>query len=146
MSAALSSAAGSEPASLAETPALPGQAALGPLASRYVEVEALPWRPTPVAGIDMKVLLQDKSTGLMTALFRWAPGTRLPFHEHVEIEQSYLLEGSLEDEEGNCTEGNFVWRPKGNRHNAYSPNGALVLAMFLRPNVFLDKYPGMTLE
>ena len=35
------------------------------------------------------------------------------------------------------TDGNYVWRPKGNRHIARSPNGALVLSMFLRPNIFL---------
>jgi anti-sigma factor ChrR (cupin superfamily) len=130
----------------AETPALPGQSALGPLDSRYVDVAGLPWKPTQVKGIDMKILLQDKTTGLLTALFRWQPGTRLPLHEHVEIEQSYLLEGSLVDDEGECTAGNFVWRPKGNRHDAYSPNGALVLAIFLRPNVFLEGFPGQTIE
>ena len=130
----------------AETPSLPGQTALGPLDSRYVNVDALPWKKTQVDGIDMKILLQDKTTGLLTALFRWQPGTRLPLHEHVEIEQSYLLEGSLVDDEGECTAGNFVWRPRGNRHDAYSPNGALVLAMFLRPNVFLEGYPGQTIE
>jgi len=129
----------------AHTPHLAGEDKLGPLASRYVDVAGLPWKPTPCAGIAMKVLLRDEATGLMTALFKWEPGARLPMHEHVEIEQSWLLEGSLVDDEGECTAGNFVWRPKGNRHYAYSPNGALVLAMFLRPNVFLDEFPGQTL-
>jgi len=41
------------------------------------------------------------------------------------------------DDEGEVTAGNYVWRPKGNRHIARSPNGALVLSMFLRPNKFL---------
>jgi hypothetical protein len=30
-----------------------------------------------------------------------------------------------------------VWRPAGNRHLARSPNGALVLSFFLKPNRFL---------
>ena len=132
-------------AAAAHTPHLPGEEKLGPLASRYVDVASLPWKPTPCAGITMKVLLRDETSGLMTALFKWEPGARLPMHEHVEIEQSWLLEGSLVDDEGECTAGNFVWRPKGNRHYAYSPNGALVLAMFLRPNVFIDEFPGQTL-
>lgn len=119
------------------TPELAGQDALGALASRYVDVDRLPWKPTPTPGIDMKILMQDKDTGLMTALFRWAPGTALPLHEHVELEQSYVVSGSIIDEEGECSAGNYVWRPGGSRHVARSPNGALVLSFFLKPNIFL---------
>lgn len=122
----------------ATTPSLEGENKLGPLASRYVEVDKLPWKPTPCPGIDMKVLLEDKDTGLLTALFRWQPGSELTLHEHVEVEQTFVLEGSLVDEEGEVTAGNYVWRPKGNRHIAKSPNGALVLSIFLKPNIFLS--------
>jgi len=111
--------------------------ATGDLASRYVNVDALPWKPTPTAGIDMKVLLDVPETGLLTALFRWQPGTELPLHEHVEIEQTYVLGGSIVDDEGEVREGNYVWRPKGNRHIARSPHGALVLSFFLKPNKFI---------
>lgn len=106
--------------------------------SRYIDVEALPWKPTPTKGIDMKILLEQPETGLLTALFRWQPGTTLPLHEHVEIEQTYVLSGSIVDAEGEALEGNFVWRPQGNRHIAHSPNGALVICFFLKPNKFLD--------
>ena len=122
----------------AMTPHLKNQELLGALASRYIDVETLPWQPTLAAGIDMKVLMQDPETGLLTALFRWQPGTALPVHEHVEIEQTYVLQGSIVDEEGEVRAGNYVWRPKGNRHLARSPNGALVLSFFLKPNKFLE--------
>ena len=121
----------------ATTPFLDGEDMLGPLASRYVDVGKLPWKPTPCPGIEMKVLLEDKESGLLTALFRWQPGSVLTLHEHVEVEQTFVLEGSLVDEEGEVTAGNYVWRPKGNRHTATSPNGALVLSVFLKPNIFL---------
>ncbi len=111
---------------------------LGPLSSHYIEVDKLPWKPTATPGIDIKILLEDKETGLLTALFRWAPGATLPLHEHVEIEQTYVLEGSLVDDEGEAGAGDYVWRPKGNRHVARSPNGAVILAFFLRPNIFLE--------
>ena len=122
----------------ATTPFLANEDMLGPLASRYVEVDKLPWKPTPCPGIEMKVLLEDKDTGLLTALFRWQPGSELTLHEHVEVEQTFVLEGSLVDDEGEVTAGNYVWRPKGNRHIAKSPNGALVLSVFLKPNIFLS--------
>ena len=112
--------------------------ALDPLASRYVCVADLPWKPSGYPGIDMKVLLEDKDSGLLTALFRWQPGAVLPLHEHVEIEQTYVLEGSIVDEDGEASKGEFVWRPKGHRHVARSPHGALLLAFFLKPNRFIE--------
>ncbi|OLL19672.1 MULTISPECIES: cupin domain-containing protein [unclassified Rhodococcus (in: high G+C Gram-positive bacteria)] len=121
--------------------------ALPPLASRYVDVDALPWRPSGYDGIDIKVLLKDEESGLLTALFRWQPGSVLPKHEHVRIEQTWVLEGSIVDEEGEATVGNFSWRPQGNQHRAASPNGALVLCFFLTPNKFLEgPNAGSTLE
>ena len=120
---------------------------LPPLASRYVTVDELPWKPTGFPGIDMKVLLQDPESGLLTALFRWEPGSSLPLHEHVEIEQTWVLSGSIVDEEGETTTGNYSWRPKGNTHRATAPEGALVIAFFLKPNVFLEgPTAGRTLE
>ena len=114
------------------------EAQIGPLASRYIDVEELPWRSTPTEGIDLKVLLQDEETGLLTALFRWAPNTKLARHVHVEIEQSFILEGSIEDEEGKVTAGNFVWRPQGNKHAPWSTEGCLLIAFFLKPNKFIE--------
>ena len=122
----------------ATTPFLADAVKLPPLASRYVDVNALPWQPMRWPGIDMKILLEDKATGLLTALVRMQPGARLPLHEHTDIEQTYVLEGSLADDEGEVRAGDYVWRPKGNRHIAHAPHGALVLSFFLSPNRFLD--------
>jgi anti-sigma factor ChrR (cupin superfamily) len=116
-------------------------APLAALASRFVDVESLPWRDTRFPKIRMKVLLEDKESGLLTVLFDWAPGALLPDHEHVEIEQSFVLSGELEDDDGICTAGNFVWRPAGSRHNARSPKGVMLLAFFLKPNKFFDVPP-----
>src|SRR6266853_58151 len=49
------------------TPNAKGHEHLGALASRYVDVASLPWVPTRFAGVDLKVLMEDKETGLMTA-------------------------------------------------------------------------------
>jgi len=119
------------------TPGEARDAAATSLASHFVDVDRVPWKPTPVTGIDMKVLFEDRASGLLTALFRWQPGTSLPLHEHVEVEQTYVLEGSIVDDEGEVTAGNYVWRPRGNRHVARAPHGALVLSFFLKPNRFL---------
>ena len=111
---------------------------LGALASRYVDVASLPWAPTRFKGVEIKVLMEDKETGLLTALTRLAPGAVLPDHEHVELEQTYVLEGSLVDAEGVAIAGNYVWRPRGSRHDAHSPTGCVALSFFLKPNRFFD--------
>jgi anti-sigma factor ChrR (cupin superfamily) len=120
------------------TPNAKNHEGLAALASRYVDVASLPWTPTRFKGVDMKLLMEDKETGLSTALVRFAPGATLPDHEHVELEQTFVLEGSLEDQEGAATQGNYVWRPAGSRHDAHAPNGCLTLSFFLKPNKFFD--------
>ena len=120
----------------AVTPKASNHDGLGVLASRYVDVAELPWEPTAFAGIEWKILLKDEESGLLTALFKWEPGSELPLHEHTDIEQTFVIEGSIEDEEGEVTAGNFVWRPTGSRHVAQSRNGAVLLGTFLRPNRF----------
>jgi anti-sigma factor ChrR (cupin superfamily) len=121
-----------------QTPHARNHEGLARLASRYVDVAALPWTPTRFKGVEMKILMEDKQTGLSTALVRFAPGATLPDHEHVELEQTFVLEGSLEDQEGVATAGNYVWRPAGSRHDAHAPNGCLALSFFLKPNKFFD--------
>ena len=54
---------------------------LSELASQYIDVASMPWDATSSPGIDVKILYEDKARGLMTALFRWAPGARLNLHQ-----------------------------------------------------------------
>jgi len=60
----------------------------------------------------------------------------VPLHEHTAREQTYVLEGTIEDHEGVSGPGQFVWRPAGNQHEAVSPNGAVIIGFFLKPNRF----------
>ena len=106
--------------------------------STYLNVDAMPWEPTKFPGISWKILYRDEHGSAFTALMKMEPGSRLPKHEHTEVEQSYVLQGSLADDEGVCTGGNFVWRRPGSVHSAWSPDGALILAVFQKPNKFLE--------
>lgn len=124
---------------VAKTPHAKNHAGLAPLDSRFVDVDALPWQATRFPGVDAKTLIEDKETGLLTLLVRMAPGARLPDHEHVRIEQTYVLQGHLVCGEGEVTAGNYVWRPAGSRHAAWSPNGGLMIGVFLQPNRFFDQ-------
>ncbi|HJV11802.1 MAG TPA: cupin domain-containing protein [Burkholderiales bacterium] len=115
------------------------------LASRFIDVENMPWEKTRYPGVEQKTLLVDKETGLLTALMRMAPNAKLPDHEHVKIEQTYVLEGELHCPEGICRPGQFVWRPAGSRHHAWAgPRGGLFLAMFQAPNKFFQSDGAVT--
>ena len=91
--------------------------------SRVVRANEEPWKETRFPGCYTKPLLVDPKSGLATLLFKMDPGAELPDHEHVLIEQTYILEGSLADKEGpdagiEVKAGEFVWRPAGSRHTA----------------------------
>ncbi|HSD99214.1 MAG TPA: cupin domain-containing protein [Burkholderiales bacterium] len=124
----------------AVTPNAKNHAGLDPLASRFVDVAALPWEKTRHPGVEIKALVADPQTGLLTVLTKMAPGARLPDHEHVLIEQTYVLGGVLHCGEGTCKAGDFVWRPAGSRHEAWAgPQGCLALAIFQMPNRFYER-------
>ncbi len=106
--------------------------------SVYLDVSKIDWEPTPFDGVHVKVLYREPS-GRMTSLTRMAPGAALPTHRHVGLEQSYVLEGTLVDEDGACTAGNFVWRRPGSVHRAWTPDGCVVLGVFEAPNEFLPE-------
>jgi len=121
------------------TPKAKNHAGLPPMASRFVEVAGLPWEMTRFPGVEAKTLLVDRETGVFTALMKMAPGAKLPDHEHVLIEQTYVLEGSLVCGEGECKAGDYVWRPAGSRHEAWGgAQGGLMLAIFQIPNKFYE--------
>ncbi len=114
------------------------------LLSRVVRAKDLPWQATRFPGCYTKTLMVEPKSGLATLLFKMDPGAELPDHEHVLIEQTYVLEGSLVDKEGpdagtEVKAGEFVWRPAGSRHSAWSPNGGTFVAVFQIPNKFYEK-------
>ena len=100
--------------------------------SHVVRPATMEGKKTRFPGCEVKGLLFDKESGVVTALMKFAPGAVLPDHEHVKIEQTYVLEGKLVDKEGPAKDltvgpGEFVWREAGSRHVACTPEGGLML-------------------
>jgi anti-sigma factor ChrR (cupin superfamily) len=112
--------------------------------SHHLRPDEMPWQDTRFPGCKIKSLLFDPKSGLATMLFKMEAGAEIPDHEHVLIEQTYVLEGSLVDKEGPdagtaVKAGEFVWRDAGSRHTAWSPNGGTFIAIFQIPNKFFEK-------
>jgi anti-sigma factor ChrR (cupin superfamily) len=114
------------------------QATLEALASRFITTDEVPWIET-APGNKMKVIYHDPASGMLTILSKLEPGAGIPAHVHEDLEQTFVLEGSLVDQEGECTAGNFVIRAKGSRHSPTAPNGCTMLVFFLKPTAALKK-------
>ena len=85
--------------------------------------------------------MSTTKNGIATLLMKFDPGAVLPDHEHVLVEQTYVISGKLVDKEGAAEgltvgPGEFVWREPGSRHAATTPEGGLMIAMFQIPNKF----------
>jgi anti-sigma factor ChrR (cupin superfamily) len=122
----------------AESPPAAAQPRIQPTidGSTYIKPQNMDWSPTQFPGISIKVLYEDKQKGEMTCFLRWEPGASLPMHKHAEIEQTYVVEGSFYDHDGICRAGEFVWRRIGSFHETRSDEGAVILGIYRKPNVF----------
>ncbi len=106
--------------------------------SVYVRPQDMDWKPSQFPGISIKVLYENPELGELTCLLKWEPGARLPFHQHPEIEQSYVLEGSFYDHDGICGAGEYVWRHPNSCHETRTDEGVVLLAVYRKPNVFAE--------
>lgn len=103
-----------------------------PSVSHYVLAAAMPWverRP----GVFWKVLWESPDGRSKTILVRYERGAVIPRHRHLGDEQIYVLEGSVADDTGVCTAGNYARRPPGCVHTVTSETGALVIAITSGP-------------
>jgi len=104
--------------------------------STYVQPSGMEWTPTQFEKVSIKVLYENKTVGEMTCLLKLDPGAFLPMHVHAELEQSYVIEGSITDHDGTAHAGDYVWRKKGSAHENRSDTGAVLLAVYRKPNIF----------
>lgn len=107
-----------------------------PGGSTYVRAADMEWKPTQFEKVWIKVLYENKAEGEMTCLVKLDPGAFLPMHIHPEIEQALVLEGSMTDHDGTAYAGDYVWRRPGSTHENYSDTGAVVFAVYRKPNMF----------
>ncbi len=98
----------------------------------FVDVEKLAWIERG-PGVFWKMLWEDPDGLHKTILMRYEPGATIPRHRHIGDEQIFVLEGSVADDAGVCTAGNYARRPPGCVHTVKSETGALVLAITSGP-------------
>ena len=79
--------------------ALADPTSLSALASQFIETDTVPWiENTP--GHKSKVIYYNPKSDLLTIISKLEPGAGIREHTHEDLEQTYVLEGSLIDDEG----------------------------------------------
>ena len=86
------------------------------------------WMPTPLPGIEIKVLAVDRERGLATMLIKGAPGAAYPSHHHSGPEECYVLRGSIVQDGRAFHAGDFIHADAGSDHGEITTvDGAEVL-------------------
>jgi quercetin dioxygenase-like cupin family protein len=87
-----------------------------------LDTTKLEWSsPNPASGISMKMLHQDKSTGGMTGMTRFAPGSSMPAHRHTHADQTvFVLQGDLIDNGVTYGPGTFFLARAGQPHGPHT--------------------------
>ena len=124
----------------AEPPAYKAQPTIG--GSTYVRPQDMEWMPTQIDKVSIKTLYENKELGESTVLLKLEPGAVIPFHKHPELEQAYVIEGSMYDHDGTCRQGEYVWRKANSFHDNRTDTGAVIFAVYRKQNVFVNNAVG----
>ena len=74
-----------------------------------------------------------------SSILRYAPGAHIPYHRHDGYEYVYVLSGSQRDERGTYGPGTLVVNAPGSTHDVASDDGCIVLLIWERPVVFVER-------
>jgi len=74
--------------------------------------------------------LEDAEKGIRTWLMKVEPGAYSPMHDHSEVEQIYVLEGTFYDQDQTYGPGDYIIRAAGAMHTAGSKDGAVVMLFY----------------
>lgn len=96
-------------------------------AMRVVRAGEGDWRPL-LPGIDIRVLRRGGADGSLTALWRLAPGAKVPGHGHRIDEECLVLEGSVVVHGEQFRAGDYLVAGPGDSHAPFAGEaGALLL-------------------
>ncbi len=83
-------------------------------------------------GISAKFLYTDPDTDRRTAIFRMDPGTQLPPHQHLAVEELFVLDGDCHVAHDRVLRaGDYFRAPAGSQHElTYTEEGTTFISMF----------------
>jgi anti-sigma factor ChrR (cupin superfamily) len=79
-------------------------------------------------GIFTKQLFVDETGSTVTSLYKMLPGTYVPTHRHLGVEECYIIDGDFHSDDEDLGPGDFTIAMKDSVHRRlYTQNGALLL-------------------
>lgn len=81
-------------------------------------------------GIERKPLARDEARNIQMDILKIEPGFDDSPHWHDDWEWVYVLEGSLVDEKGTHTAGDFLINEKDAKHQPKSPDGCKLICVW----------------
>jgi anti-sigma factor ChrR (cupin superfamily) len=109
------------------------------MSSSYIDIDSLPWRPTPFRGVSWRKLSFAPESGRSCVLLRFDPGAHYGAHRHPEGEQYLVLQGEIEDGGVTYGERTFVDHAPGSAHRPSSQRGCLLLVVLPKPIELLEE-------
>lgn len=92
-----------------------------------VHSEQLAWTPSPMAGVDRRMLDRiGDEVARATSIVRYAPGSHFSAHTHTGGEEFIVLDGVFQDEHGDFPEGTYVRNPPTTSHTPGSELGCTI--------------------
>ena len=93
---------------------------------KVIQTKDAEWMPGPVEGISISMLYAQDSYPENMLLARFEPGAKFPKHDHPGGEEIFVLEGTLEDENGRYPAGTWLRNPDPSSHEPFSTEGCLL--------------------
>lgn len=109
-------------------------------ADQFVSILAFEgeWREIQ-EGVRLKKLHVDQTTGIATSLVRMLPGTALPVHQHLGVEQFFVIEGDCNVAGQKLEPGDYHRAEAGSTHETtYTTGGTLFLLIAPERYAVLD--------
>ncbi len=85
------------------------------------------WQATPFAGVEVRQLFVDASTGNITSLVRLAAGAKYPPHRHAGLEHCYVLDGDLVFTDHTLHAGDYEVNAPGTDHSPVTSHAGCLL-------------------
>lgn len=98
--------------------------------SGWLNPADISWQDSGCKGFWIKPLFEDKSRHLKTWLMKVDPGAYSPLHDHAELEQAYVLQGSFYDQGNVYQAGEYILRAPGVMDIAGSEERAIVILFY----------------
>ncbi|NET14270.1 MAG: cupin [Okeania sp. SIO1H6] len=92
-----------------------------------VFTEDLPWRDSPMAGVQRRMLERDgEEVARATSIVRYAPNSYFLAHTHGGGEEFLVLDGVFSDEQGDYQPGTYIRNPVNSSHTPHSKDGCTI--------------------